>query len=196
MKKIAIIGSGGLGREILGIIQSINSKKNTWDFIGFYDDAISDKLINGYPNVGNIEDLNEIKGDLNVVIGIGNPKVKELIKNKIKNSNIIFPTLIHPSVIIYSNENVILGEGVVIAANSVLTVNINISSFVYINTASVISHDTTIGAYSMVMPSVSISAGANIGRKVYIGNGTKIDYPITIDDNSKIKAGTILSLDS
>lgn len=193
MKNIAVIGSGGLGREVLGIIQSINRKENSWNFIGFYDDNLSNDLINGFPILGKIEELNQINEELYVVIAIGNPKIKELIKNKIINSQIKFPTLIHPSVEIYSEENVVLGKGVVIAANSVLTVNIEISDFVYINTAAVIAHDTKIGKYSMIMPTVSISAGGEIGEKVYIGNGTKIDYAIQIDDNAVIKAGSILT---
>ena len=193
MKKIVIIGSGGLGREVLGIIQSINRKENSWNFIGFYDDNLSTDLINGFPILGKIDELNQINEELYVVIAIGNPKIKELIKNKIINSQIKFPTLIHPSVEIYSEENVVLGKGVVIAANSVLTVNIEISDFVYINTAAVIAHDTKIGKYSMIMPTVSISAGGEIGEKVYIGNGTKIDYAIQIDDNAVIKAGSILT---
>lgn len=193
MKNIAVIGSGGLGREVLGIIQSINRKENSWNFIGFYDDNLSNDLINGFPILGKIEELNQINEELYVVIAIGNPKIKELIKNKIINSQIKFPTLIHPSVEIYSEENVVLGKGVVIGANSVLTVNIEISDFVYINTAAVIAHDTKIGKYSMIMPTVSISAGGEIGEKVYIGNGTKIDYAIQIDDNAVIKAGSILT---
>ncbi len=193
MKKIAIIGSGGLGREILGIIQSINRKKKTWDFIGFYDDNLSDKLINDYPVIDKIEALNSIKEELHILIAIGNPKVKDIILKKIKNPNILYPTIIHPSVQIYSNDTVRLGKGVVIGANCVLTVNITIADFVYINTASVISHDTRIGKYSILMPTVSISAGAIVGERVYIGNGTKIDYPIIIEDNSIIKAGTILT---
>lgn len=193
MKNIAVIGSGGLGREVLGIIQSINRKENSWNFIGFYDDNLSNDLINGFPILGKIEELNQINEELYVVIAIGNPKIKKLIKNKIVNSQIKFPTLIHPSVEIYSEENVVLGKGVVIGANSVLTVNIEISDFVYINTAAVIAHDTKIGKYSMIMPTVSISAGGEIGEKVYIGNGTKIDYAIQIDDNAVIKAGSILT---
>jgi len=194
MKKIAIIGSGGLGREVLGIIQSINNREKVWDFIGFYDDNLSDDLVNGYPIVGKIEALNNVDEELNIVFGIGNPKVKEIISNKINNGNIQFPTLIHPSVEIYSKEFVSLGKGVVIGANSVLTVNINIADFVYINTASIIAHDVSIGKFTMIMPTTSISAGGEIGEKVYVGNGTKIDYHgFKIDDNSIIKAGSIIS---
>lgn len=193
MKKIAIIGVGGLGREILGIIQSINKENKTWDFIGFYDDNLSDQLVNNHPIIGNINDLNSVQDELAVIIGIGNPIVKEKIKRKIINPKINFPNLIHPSVVIYPTDTILLGKGIVIAPNCVLSVNIQIDDFVYINSLSVIAHDTTIGKYSIVMPTVSISAGAEIGEKVYIGNGVKMDYFITIENESVIKAGTILS---
>lgn len=192
MKKITIIGSGGLGREVLGIIQSINRKEKTWKFIGFYDDNLSSELVNGYPIIDEIEALNSVKEELCIVIAIGNPKIKELIFNKINNSKISFPTLIHPSVITYSDETLSFGEGIVIGANSVLTVNINLGNHVYINTASIISHDVSIGDFSMVMPTVSISAGAKIGERVYLGNGVKIDQPILIDSDTKVSSGSIL----
>ncbi|RBW54269.1 hypothetical protein DS884_17605 [Tenacibaculum sp. E3R01] len=134
-----------------------------------------------------------VEEELALVIGIGNSVVKEKIRKKITNKNIYFPALLHPSVIVYSSETVNLGEGVVIGANSVLTENIEIENFVYLNTNSIISHDTNIGEYSLIMPTVSISAGAKIGKRVYVGNGTKIDFPIIIENDTVIKAGTVLS---
>lgn len=68
--------------------------------------------------------LKLVEEELALVIGIGNPVVK-----KITNTNIYFPVLLHPSVIVYLSETVNLGEGVVIGANSVLTVNIEIIEF-------------------------------------------------------------------
>ena len=37
MKKIAIFGAGGFGREVKWLIDDINEKKHTWDFIGYFD---------------------------------------------------------------------------------------------------------------------------------------------------------------
>lgn len=193
MRKLVIVGSGGLGKEILGIIQSINRQKETWNFLGFYDDNLTKEKVNGYPVIGKIEELNDITEEINVIIAIGNPRLKNIIRNKINNQNIIFPNIVHPSAQIYSEDTVVFGKGIVIAANAVLTVNIIVKDFVYINALTVISHDTIIGESSMIMPTVSISAGGNIGARVYIGNGTKIDYFINIPDDTVINAGTILS---
>lgn len=193
MKKIAIIGTGGLGREVLGIIQSINKKGKIWDILGFFDDNLSDDLVNGYSIIGTVNSINQIKEDLAIVVGIGNPNVKEKIIARINNPKITFPSILHPTVEIYDEKTVSLGKGVVIGANSVLTVNIQLDDFVYLNTATIISHDTKIGEYSMIMPTTSISTGAIIGKRTYIGNGTKIDMPVSIKDDTVIKAGTVLS---
>jgi len=38
MKKVIIIGAGGVGREVALIINQINNFKPTWNIIGFLDD--------------------------------------------------------------------------------------------------------------------------------------------------------------
>ena len=39
MKKIAIYGAGGFGREVYCLIQKINAVSPQWDVIGFFDDG-------------------------------------------------------------------------------------------------------------------------------------------------------------
>jgi len=43
IKKIAIVGAGGFGREVKWLIDSINLQKKQWDFIGYYDDDLSER---------------------------------------------------------------------------------------------------------------------------------------------------------
>ena len=160
LKKIAIIGAGGLGREVLGLLKSINRINVIWDIIGFYDDGTNEVDINGIPVLGKVKDLLQIKSELSVVVGIGNPLVKKKIIKEIRNSNIIFPTIVHPSVIVYDPEFVCLGRGVVIGANTVLTTNIILKDHVYVNHGVMLSHDVEIANYCILMPNVIIVAGA------------------------------------
>ncbi|MFC2110136.1 acetyltransferase [Bacteroidota bacterium] len=192
-KDIAIIGTGGLGREIAGIIECINNVSATWNFLGFFDDFETRNEVNGYPVLGGIKELNAYAEDLSIVVGLGNPVLKKKIVQKISNQHLAFPVIIHPSVQIYSLKTISLGKGIVIGANAVITVNVTINDFVYVNTATVVAHDAVVGEFSMLMPTVSISAGAEIGAGVYIGNGVKIDVPIKIIENTILKAGTIIS---
>lgn len=193
MKKIAIIGAGGLGREVLGILKSINNITPTWNIIGFYDDGSKESEVNSLPILGDLNSLNELKEDLAVVIAVGNPLIKKSILSSILKPTLEFPNIFHPSVIIYDPINVNLGKGIVIGANTVLTTNIEIDDFVYINTAVVLAHDVVIKEYAMLMPTVVISAGATIGALVYLGNGVKIDKPLYIPDKTIVPMGTIIS---
>ena len=127
------------------------------------------------------------------MVGIGNPLVKKKIIKEIRNSNIIFPTIVHPSVIVYDPEFVRFGRGVVIGANTVLTTNIILKDYVYVNHGVMLSHDVEVAKYSMLMPNVIISAGARIGETVYLGNSVTIEQPVIIPNNIRVLIGTILT---
>lgn len=192
MKKIAIIGAGGLGREVLGILRFINKVKPTWDIIGFFDDGCELSEVNSLPVLGGLEVLNKYIDEVSVVVAVGSPNVKKKIISNISNDRVNFPVIMHPSVIIYDSEFVHLGKGIVLGANTVITTNVEIHDFVFVNTGVIISHDAVINKYAMIMPSVCISAGANIGELVYLGNGVKIDRPVHVPEGKVVPIGSIL----
>lgn len=194
MKDIAIFGVGGFGREVLTLIQDINQYEKRWNIIGFFDDAHNrGEIINGFPVLGKLSDLNNWESELAIVVAIGNPTIKQKIVNKIDNSNITFPTLIHPSVIIGDKEFVKIGKGCIICAANILTTNIEVQDFVILNLTCTVGHDTIIGEYSAFMPSCNISGEVNIGNGVYCGTGVKIINQVSIGDNSIIGAGAVVT---
>lgn len=193
MKKIAIVGTGGLGREVLGILETLNKKKRKWEILGFYDDNCTNNLVNGYPVLGSLDLLNKVEEELAVVVGIGNPLIREKITDKISNVYITYPNIIHPSVQIYSQNTVFLGKGIVLGANVVLTTNISIGDFTYVNTSTTLAHDISIGKFCVIMPSVCLSAGGEIHDKVYVGNSVKADCPVLFKEEERIKIGTIIT---
>lgn len=70
--------------------------------------------------------------------------------------------MIHPSVI-YS-ERVEFGEGCIICAGNIITVDIKIGNHVIVNLDCTIGHDAKIGDYSTVLPSVNISGFVELGN--------------------------------
>ena len=195
MKDIVIIGAGGFGREVKTIIDAINLIAKRYNFLGFYDDNFEKgTVINNYPILGNLNDLNKYNKEINVVLGIGNPETKAKIISKLQNDNIIYPNAIHPSVMI-SNDFVRLGKGCVICAGTILTCNIDIKDFVTLNLLCTVGHDTTIGNYASFMPSVNISGEVVICDKVYVGTGAKIINQLSIGQSSIIGAGAVVAKD-
>lgn len=193
MKNIVIVGVGGFGREIKVLIDQINQVENRYKIIGFYDDAENcNKSYNGVLYLGTINDLNTVAEKTSVVIGIGDPKIKSKVIQQLKNPNLDFPLLIHPSVIM-SNDCVSIGQGTIICAGCIITCNIEIGDFVTLNLCSTVGHDTVIKNYSSFMPSVNISGEVVIHENVYVGTGAKIINQLEIGKNTIVGAGAVVS---
>jgi sugar O-acyltransferase (sialic acid O-acetyltransferase NeuD family) len=195
MKNIVIVGAGGFGREVKFLIDEINKSEIKFKILGFYDDNFETGIfVNGIKVLGKISEINLISEKTGVVFAIGNPLIKEQIISSIKNPNLFFPTLIHPNVII-STDDVTIGHGCIICAGTIITCNIKIEDFTILNLSCTVGHDTTIGKYSSFMPSVNISGEVIIENKVYVGTGAKIINQLTIGENSIIGAGAVVSKD-
>ncbi|WET00130.1 acetyltransferase [Chryseobacterium arthrosphaerae] len=191
MKKIAIIGAGGFGREVKMLIDHINQKEKQFEIQGFYDDKHYDHDINGVPYLGKIEKINEINSPLCIAVAIGDPKTKKKIIQGINNSNIEFPTLIHPSVII-GQDNTKIGQGNIICAGVIITVDIEIEDFVILNLSCTVGHDTKIKNYCSFMPTVNISGEVVVNEAVYVGTGAKIINLLEIGENTIVGAGAVV----
>ncbi len=192
MKKIAIFGAGGFGREVKWLIDEINLIKPTWEFIGFFDDDFSHALyIKQAHQLGSSDDLANWKEDLSIVFAIGNPIIKKKISDKILNPALQFPVLVHPNVRI--GNDVQIGDGGIICAGCILTVNIKIGQHVILNLGCTVGHDTVIGNFCSFMPSVNISGEVHIGEAVYTGTGAKIINQLSIGNETIIGAGAVVS---
>lgn len=195
MKDIAIYGAGGFGREVKMLIDQINVGEKKFNFVGYFDDGIEkEKEINGYSVLGNIDDLNNYEGKLGIVFSLADPKLKKKILSNIMNDDVTFPTLIHPSCYI-GTDNVNIEEGCIICAGTMITVDINIGKHVILNLSCTVGHDTNIGAFSSFMPSVNISGEIEMGEGVYCGTGAKLINQLKIGEGTIIGAGAVVSKD-
>ncbi len=194
MKKIAILGTGGFARELATLVQNINAVIPTFDLIGFVDGSLSKgTLINGYPVIGDDEEINKTTEELGLVLAFGDPKLKKKVKDKFTNPLIFFPTLVHPSVIIGDKRFVEIGEGCIICAGCIITTNIVIKDFVTLNLQCTVGHDTIIKDYSSFMPSCNISGEVNISEGVYCGTGVKIINLTSIGEYTTVGAGAVVT---
>ncbi|MCD0480324.1 acetyltransferase [Chryseobacterium sp. LC2016-29] len=193
MKKIAILGAGGFGREVKTIIDAINKVNPTYDFIGFFDDGIEKGLlVNNYDVLGGISDINKYNEDLSIVVCIADPKIKKKVISNINNSHIDFPSIIHPQASI-TDEFVTIGKGCIICEGTIITCNIEIKDFIILNLMCTVGHDTVIEDYCSFMPSVNISGEVKIEQGVYVGTGAKIINLLDIGENTIVGAGAVVS---
>jgi sugar O-acyltransferase (sialic acid O-acetyltransferase NeuD family) len=193
MKKIAIYGAGGFGREVACLIQKINEKSPEWELIGFFDDGIVEGTQNEYGKVlGGIDQVNNYPEDLAIVIAIASPKIIEKIVGNITSSKISFPNIISPDVTFLDKNNFSIGKGNIISYHCVLSCNVHIGDFNIFNWAITIGHDVTIQNYNAFMPDVKISGEVNIGNKNFFGVNSTVLQQLQIGDETVIGASSLV----
>jgi len=190
MKKLVIIGIGGFGREVAWLIERINKIQSTWDLIGFVDDdtAMQNSIVDGYPVLGYCNWLLEHKDNIYAVCAIGSAKTRKKVIQKL--DGVSFATIIDPSVII--SDKVKIGEGCIICAGSILTVNISLGNHVIINLDCTVGHDTILHNFVTLYPSVNVSGNVILNECVEMGTGSQIIQGIEIGENSIVGAGAVV----
>ena len=114
IKRIAVYGAGGLGREVAGGINRINKANgDQWEFVGFFDDNIpAGTQVSHFGKViGGMDDLNKLDEPMALAIAVGQPRTRKLIRESITNPNITFPNLIAPSFRVLDKQTFEIGEG-------------------------------------------------------------------------------------
>lgn len=194
MKDLYIIGAGGFGREVAWLVERINKVKPTWNLKGFIDDneARWGTYEDGYKVLGGTEFLIN-QSDVYAVCAVGSAKVRQQIIEKLKGSNVYFATLIDPSVIL--SKLVEIGEGTIICAGTILTVDIKIGNHVIINLDCTLGHDDIIDDFVTIYPSVNVSGNVSVGKCCELGTGMQIIQGKTITSGVILGAGAVVVKD-
>ena len=194
MKDLYIIGAGGFGREVAWIVERINSIKPTWNLKGFIDDneTLWGSTEGEYHVFGGCEYLSALE-DVYTVCAVGSSNVRKKSIEKLKDTSVKFATLVDPSVL-YSNS-VKIGEGAIVCAGTIITVDVNIGDHVIVNLDCTIGHDAVIDDFVTIYPSVNVSGNVLIGECSELGTGTQIIQGKKVISNTIIGAGAIVVKD-
>lgn len=195
LKKILIFGAGGFGREVQWLIERINQKELVWQIEGYLDDGTEPGTeINGYKVLGGIEELQRYDNSVSVVCAVGSAKVREKIVSRIKQiGQFQFPNLIDPDV--QNSQFVSMGEGNIVCAGNILTVNISMKDFVILNLSCTVGHDVVIESFVTVYSGVNISGCTLLKKGVEFGTGSKIIQGKVIGENTIVGAGAVVVRD-
>jgi sugar O-acyltransferase (sialic acid O-acetyltransferase NeuD family) len=193
MKKIAIYGAGGFGREVACLIRKINEKTPEWEIIGFFDDGIEKGTKNEYGEIlGGIHEVNAFTEELALVMAIASPKTVEQIVKNIISPRIYFPNIISPDVTFLDRNNIKMGIGNIISFDCIFSCNVEIGNFNIFNWAIIIGHDVTIKHFNAFMPDVNISGKVVIGNKNYFGVNSTVLQQIRIGNETIIGANSLV----
>ncbi|MDF2656927.1 MAG: acetyltransferase [Bacillota bacterium] len=200
---VIIFGTAGLAKETYILIKQCNEKPQlnglSFEFLGFVsedDCQIGSTIVDNQKVIASDSTISDFLGRHEVIgafLPFGFPAVKRKVYERTKKyKNIIFPTLIHPSVV-YDQDTVHIGAGTIIAAGNVITVDCVIEEFNYINVGCVIGHDANLKKFNVVNPGALISGNVTMGNECLIGAGATILQGLSLEDGVTLGAGAVLT---
>ncbi len=189
-----IAGAGGHAIELLEVLRSNRYEQE----ISFFDDVnppASGMLYDYFKVIGSAEEAKAyFKTSPHFCIGVGNPKVRKFIEEKMT-------ALGGKLVSVISNDALIGGHDVVLenglnimqAATITCSTKIGKGSLIHINAS--VHHNTVIGEYCELSPGCRILGGVLIGSFVSIGSNAVVMRNIKIGDGAIVGAGAVVTKD-
>ena len=196
MKDLIIIGASGFGREVAWVAERINEQNEEWNILGFIDDnpELKGKTVGGYPVLGGIDTVADYS-DSYFMCAIGSSKIRSQLIEKVNGilPNVKYAILIDPTVQI--SKRVKIGEGTVICAGNIITVDIEIGKHVIINLDCTVGHDAILHDFVTLYPSVNVSGISEVGTCTELGTGAQIIQSKKIGSHTIIGAGAVVVKD-
>lgn len=183
MKQLVIIGASGHGKVVADI-----AKKIGYDEIYFLDDNETLMECGGYAVVG--KSSRYVDFDCDVIVAIGNPKVRERIQKNVELAGKNIPALVHPNASIA--ENVEIGQGTVVVAGAVINPGTRIGRGCIINTGASVDHDCEVADFVHVSVGAHVAGTVKIGERTWVGAGSTVSNNICICADCMIGAGAVV----
>ena len=188
-RKIAIFGCGGLSKDIFYCLKDIFQFNN----ISMDEKVVFvDKEVKNGDFFLNCPLRNQVDLDVNeyqVIIAIGNPIIRKKIVDDLPKFT-YFPTIIHSTVLL--NPKVLLGKGVVILPNSIVSCDVKVGDFSIIDRAVQIGHDCSLAEYVHLSPAAVLSGNVILKSLVQIGTNASLKQNIEIVEGTVIGMGAVV----
>jgi sugar O-acyltransferase (sialic acid O-acetyltransferase NeuD family) len=197
--RIAVVGAGGMAREVASTLKWINRVEHRFEFVGY--------IVSDLSRLGDRDSCDQVVGDFSwldqnrrsfdaLALGIGSPSVRLRLVRELSSrvDGISWPALIHPSAVI-DPDSASVGEGCFIGAGVVATVNVVLEPFALCNFGCTLGHEARIGRGSVVNPGANISGGVVIGEGVLVGTGAQVLQYLFVGSGAVVGAGAVVTRD-
>jgi sugar O-acyltransferase (sialic acid O-acetyltransferase NeuD family) len=197
LKKIVIVGAGGMAREIASALHSINRINQQFELLGF--------VVSNLSSLGSRDTQKMVLGDFTwllanrdsvnaLAMGIGTPHLRLKLAAELRHMlpAMEWPAIIHPTASI-DLDSAKIGQGCFVGAGVMATVNVTLEPFALCNFGCTIGHEAQIGAGAVINPGAHISGGAVIGASVLVGCGAQVLQYLQVGAGATVGAGAVVT---
>ena len=191
-RPIAIVGAGGLGREVALLLSQLNAAGANWEVRGFYDDRRpATPTVGGLPYLGTTHDLNATATPLAVAVAVGSSADRAAVVGRLSSPLLHFPALVHPQVALQPAQRVAVGAGCLVQPGCVLTCDITLGRFVLLSPGCTVGHDATLADFCSLLPQASVGGAAHLGEGTCVGAHATVIQGITTGIYAVLGAGAV-----
>lgn len=187
---LVIIGAGGLAREIFDLAIICYGNNPEFKVKGFISDDLTNIESLGYPKIlSNTLDYQPQIGDV-FFCAIGNVFQRKKIVESILMKGGKFVNLIHPTANL--SPSLKLGIGVGIKSYCVISSDVTIGDFSFLQSSVIMGHDVKIGNYCQINSFAFFAGYANVADCVSINAGAKLIQNVVVEENAVVGIGSVV----
>ncbi|WP_088815944.1 MULTISPECIES: acetyltransferase [Listeria] len=188
MKNIIIIGDGGHSKLVQHLVKELNHYQLTeiWD-----DKFQTDICIDNIYYRPLTPYLDKKRADASFFIAIGENAAREKIARALAKNQNTFASLIHPTAIVESPDQI--GVGSLIMARAIVQLNAHVGNHVIVNSGAIIEHDTKLADFSHIGPGSVLTGGCKVGQGTLVGANSTFIPLITVGEKATIGAGSVVT---
>lgn len=196
MKRFAIFGASGFGREVLPLVrQQLQAEKDPWDLV-FVDDIPPASEQNGHRVLTYGEWIALPAVSRHITLAIANSVVREKLAARCDADGVqFFQTRASNTVVL---DEVEIGPGAILCPFVSLTSNIRIGKQFHANIYSYVAHDCVIGDFVTFAPGVHCNGNVVVEDHAYIGTGAILKQgqpgaPLVIGRGAVVGMGAVVT---
>ena len=186
LRKFVVFGAGGHALSIADLLSNIEDS-----ILYFCTDLDSVPTPEGYERIP-LSVLKAKSEDFEVVIGVGDSKLRQDLVRELIGSNCKFPALIHPRA--YVSKSAKIGIGTVVFSNCYIGPKVEIGEFVIVNTNTVVEHNSKVASSTILSPSVTLAGNVVIGERTFVGMGVSVSPMVQIGNDCIIGASSFINV--
>ncbi len=189
--RLILVGCGAFARELINWVDDLVDIGRSIQLSGFLD--ANPNALNGFPYtvpyLGTIPDYKPKAGD-QLLMAIGDPKVKKALYVDLKSKGASFASLIHPSAVIARSAK--LGEGVVVCPQAFVSADAVVGDLCAINGNASVGHDVRLGSFSTLSAHVDLTGWVQVNECAFFGSGARVLPKVKIGTGARIGAGAVV----
>lgn len=197
MKRVAIFGASGFGREVLPVLrhQLQDTESRPWDLV-FVDDSPPAPTLNGHRVQTYAQWLAEPAASRHISLAIANSVVREKLVARCLADGVAFIDVKAANAVVM--DDVQMGPGAILCPFVMFTSNIRIGQQFHANIYSYVAHDCVIGDFVTFAPGVQCNGNVVVEDHAYIGTGAilrqgKPGEPLVIGRGAMVGMGAVVT---